>query len=71
MLVCKLNRAVDPPALLGDVKLDLELFLNKVIAEKKIYEMLRFWTIFFWILLLLNRLLLYSIRYLDLLHLFG
>ena len=36
MLVCKLNRAVDPPALLGDVKLDLELFLNKVIAEKKI-----------------------------------
>jgi hypothetical protein len=32
MLVSKLNWAVDPPAFLGDVQLDLKLLLDKVIT---------------------------------------
>ena len=33
MLISKLDWAVDPPAFLGDVKLDLKFLLNKVITK--------------------------------------
>ena len=32
MLVSKLDRSVDPPALLGDIELDLQLLLDQVIT---------------------------------------
>ena len=36
VLVGKLDRSVDPPAFLGDVKLDLQLLLNEVITENQV-----------------------------------
>ena len=38
MLVSELDRSVDPPALLGDVELDLQLLLNQVITRSKKYD---------------------------------
>ena len=38
MLVSELDGSVDPPALLGDVELDLQLLLNQVITRSRKYD---------------------------------